>query len=123
MRNYFQLTEHFNLMEFQCKGADCCGNVVKISSRLVAMLEALRQELGVPFVINSGYRCPVHNKRVSDATNSYHVRGMAVDIACPQGLTTGEFGELCLKSGFTGVGVYPTFVHVDVRPGPQIRFR
>lgn len=87
------------------------------------MLEALRQELGVPFVITSGYRCPAHNRLVGGAANSYHVQGMAADIACPQDFTVEEFGRLCLRHGFTGVGVYPTFVHVDVRPGPQIKFR
>ena len=121
MLNHFQLTENFNLREFQCKH---CGQV-KISSRLVAMLEALRQKLGVPFMITSGYRCDDHNMRVGGAINSYHVQGLACDIACPKGFTVEEFANICLKHGFTGVGAYPAqnFVHVDVRPGKQIRFQ
>lgn len=87
------------------------------------MLEALRQELGVPFVINSGYRCPAHNKRVGGAQNSFHVQGLAADIALPKGYTAEEFTNICLKHGFTGVGKYSTFVHVDVRPGKQVRFQ
>lgn len=122
MRNHFQVTEHFNLREFQCK---CGCGTVKISSRLVSMLETLRQELGVPFVITSGYRCDDHNMRVGGAINSYHVQGLACDIACPRGYTVEEFAKICLDHGFTGVGAYPSqgFVHVDVRPGKQIRFQ
>lgn len=125
MRNHFQITEHFNLREFQCKGVDCCGNAVKISSRLISKLEALRQEMRVPFVITSGFRCKEHNARVGGAKNSFHVQGLAADIACPEGFTVEEFAQICLKHGFTGVGAYPAqnFVHVDVRSGPQIRFQ
>ncbi len=123
--NDFQVAEHFNLREFQCKGEKCCGNTVKIDSRLVSMLEALRRELGVPFVITSAFRCKEHNKRVGGAKGSYHLQGLAVDIACPKGYKVVEFAQICLDAGFTGVGAYPkqNFVHVDIRPGPQVRFQ
>lgn len=118
------MTEHFNLREFQCK---CGCGTVKISSRLVSMLEALRQKLGVPFVITSGYRCPAHNSSASVGSNSTsnHPKGLACDIACPTGYTVEEFTHICLAHGFTGVGAYPAqnFVHVDVRPGRQVRFQ
>lgn len=119
--NNIHLTEHFNLREFSCEH---CGQV-KISSKLITMLEALRQKLGVPLIINSGYRCPTHNANVGGAKNSYHVQGLACDIACPKGFTVEEFTQICLDHGFTGVGAYPNqnFVHVDVRPGKQIRFQ
>lgn len=119
--NNFKLTDHFTLREFQCRH---CGQV-KISSKLVAMLEALRGKIRVPFIITSGYRCPTHNANVGGAKNSYHVQGMATDIVCPLGYTVEEFAEICLEHGFTGVGAYPAqnFVHVDVRPGKQIRFQ
>ncbi len=119
--NGFQITEHFNLREFQCKH---CGQV-KISSKLVSKLEVLRRKLGVPFVITSGYRCPTHNANVGGAKNSYHVQGLAADVACPKGFTVEQFAQICQDHGFTGVGAYTSqnFVHVDVRPGAQIRFQ
>lgn len=122
MLNHFQLTENFNLREFQCK---CGCETVKIDDRLVSMLEALRRELKVPLVITSGYRCYKHNKRVGGVDNSYHTQGLACDIACPEYLTVEEFTNICLRHGFTGVGAYPAqnFVHVDVRPGRQVRFQ
>lgn len=118
--NNFKITEHFGLQEFQCKH---CGQV-KISSQLVDKLEALRQKLGVPFVITSGFRCETHNRNVGGAPSSYHVQGLACDIACPKGFTVEEFAQICFDHGFS-VGAYPkqNFVHVDVRPGKQIRFQ
>jgi uncharacterized protein YcbK (DUF882 family) len=40
-------------------------------------------------------------------------------------LTVEQFTQMCLELGFTGVGAYPAqgFVHVDMRPGPQVRFQ
>lgn len=116
--NDFTLTDNFNLKEFQCK---CGCQTVKISSKLVNRLQALRDRVGVPFVINSGFRCPSHNANVGGAKNSYHVKGLACDIQCPKGYTVEEFAKLCFDFGFS-VGAYPTFVHVDVRP-IQIRFQ
>ena len=119
--NNFKLTDHFTLREFQCRH---CG-AVKLDHRLVNKLQALRDRLGVPLAITSGYRCPDHNKAVGGAPNSYHVQGMAADIVCPKGWAVEEFAGVCLDHGFTGVGAYPAqnFVHVDVRPGKQIRFQ
>ena len=123
--NDIRVVENFKLSEFQCKGKNCCGNVVKISSKLVTMLQALRGKLGVPLIINSGYRCKEHNTKVGGSSDSYHGQGLAVDIACPKGWTVEELTQICLEHGFTGVGSYPSqgFVHVDVRPGKQVRFQ
>lgn len=120
--NNFQLSENFNLREFQCK---CGCETVKVSSELVAKLQQLRDTVGKPLVITSGYRCPEHNKKVGGVSDSYHTKGMAADVACPTGYTVEEFAKLCQDIGFTGVGAYPDkfFVHVDVRPGNPVRFQ
>lgn len=120
--NNFQLTSNFNLKEFQCKH---CGQV-KISSKLVNLLQILRDRLGKPVTITSGYRCPTHNSNVGGAKNSYHMQGMAVDIVvAPTGLSMNELVNLCQEIGFTGIGAYPKqgFIHVDVRPGKPVRFQ
>ncbi|WP_461367369.1 YcbK family protein [Candidatus Darwinibacter acetoxidans] len=122
MINDFALTEHFRLREFQCK---CGCGTVKLDPSLVWRLQALRYKVGGPLVINSGYRCQAHNKAVGGADNSFHMQGLAADVACPKGLTVEQFTQMCLELGFTGVGAYPDqgFVHVDMRPGPQVRFQ
>lgn len=106
------LSLHFTEGELACR---CCGRLL-IISQLVSKLEALRQLVGKPVFVNSGYRCPAHNRAVGGAVNSYHLKGMAADVRVP-GLGVTELSRLAEKAGFDGIGIYTTqaFVHVDVR--------
>ena len=81
MINDIRVSPHFKLREFQCR---CCG-LVKLSPRLLQMLETLREEARMPLVVTSGYRCPDHNRRVGGAAHSLHLDGCAADIlAAPE---------------------------------------
>lgn len=44
------------------------------------VLQRLRDHLGSPVIINSGYRCPELNVAVGGVKNSQHCRGEACDI-------------------------------------------
>lgn len=48
------------------------------------VLQPLRNNLGCPIVITSGFRCAVLNKRVGGASNSQHLYGQAADLVVPQ---------------------------------------
>jgi hypothetical protein len=48
--------------------------------RLCVWLEVLRNKVGHPIVINSGYRSPQLNRKVGGAPTSNHLTGCAVDI-------------------------------------------
>ncbi|HUT04247.1 MAG TPA: D-Ala-D-Ala carboxypeptidase family metallohydrolase [bacterium] len=75
--NDLQVSEHFNLREFQCP---CCA-LVKLDSRLITALESLRANIGgKPIIVTSGYRCSDHNKMLCGAINSDHLHGWAADI-------------------------------------------
>lgn len=89
--------------------------------------EAVRDLLGgLPLVILSGYRTAAYNSTVEGAAlNSQHVQGRALDIAHPRLSARAVFdrifaaqrrGELPLLGG---LGLYGTFVHMDVRPKSQ----
>lgn len=49
--------------------------------RLLHAINLLREELGTPMLITSGYRSPAHNKRIGGAPNSNHTKCLAIDIA------------------------------------------
>lgn len=92
--------------------------------RLFDTLWMLSQKLNArrPFELISGYRSPATNAMLaakSDgvATKSYHMRGMAADIASPDA-TLGRLRRVALDMQAGGVGYYPRsgFVHVDVGP-------
>ena len=112
-RNRIKLTKNFSLHEFESPDT---GEVV-LDPELVTKLQALRDKLGRPVIVNSGYRTPEHNNAVGGASESYHKLGMAADIHSP-GVSVETLAQLAEAVGFRGIGRYSTFVHVDTRPTP-----
>ena len=51
-------------------------------NRLADYLDRIREKLGKPILISSGYRCPVLNKSVGGVYNSQHLKGLAADLLC-----------------------------------------
>ncbi|MDO4802505.1 MAG: D-Ala-D-Ala carboxypeptidase family metallohydrolase [Prevotellaceae bacterium] len=49
---------------------------------IIYLLQPIRDGVGIPIVISSGYRCPELNKAVKGAKNSNHLYGLAADIDC-----------------------------------------
>ena len=47
------------------------------------VLQPMRDIIGVPLHVNSGYRCPRLNEKIGGAKNSQHMTGHAADIECP----------------------------------------
>lgn len=114
------LTNDFSRREFRCKCAACKDTEPPVDFRLVAALQALRDEIGARLDISSGYRCPAHNKAEKGAPDSLHMRGQAADVFCPDGWTIDRFAEAAEGiEAFGGIGIYndPPRLHLDVREG------
>jgi uncharacterized protein YcbK (DUF882 family) len=100
------------------------GDVRTIDPGLLDLLHALGRVMDYdrPIHVISGYRCPKTNAMLAArsngvAKNSFHVRGMAIDIRLPgRDLATLRRAAMQLSQG--GVGFYPKsdFVHVDTGP-------
>ena len=79
-----------------------------------------------PLIVLSAYRTAEYNVRIGGAKNSQHVQGRALDLAPPNGLTVDQFAQVVLSvahhdgSKIKGIGIYDTFVHVDVRPAARL---
>jgi uncharacterized protein YcbK (DUF882 family) len=113
------LTENFQLSEFSCKdGKGVPLELLANVKELAENLQVLRDEVGVPITITSGYRTPAYNKKIGGAKNSQHCHARAADIKV-QGLTPKEVKETIerlikegkMKQG--GIGVYPSWTHYD----------
>lgn len=109
------LSKYFSKDELACRHCQQC----QVHAQLLVKLEDLRELVGRPIKVNSGYRCAEHNKKIGGSKNSQHVQGTAADLAVPAGMTLADFykaADRIFKTG--GVGVYPSenFIHVDVRP-------
>lgn len=108
---------HFTRDEFKCRGTDCCGGANHIVDAFVDRLDELRERCGFTFPVSSGYRCPIHNQRVSGTgPRGPHTTGMACDIAVA-GERAHRLVSEALAMGFTGIGVNQKgsgrFVHLD----------
>lgn len=67
----------------------------------------------IPFVINSGYRTPLHNTRVGGSPNSSHMKGLAADIRVTSDSERAKILGALIKAGFTRIGIARNFIHVD----------
>ncbi len=119
-----QLTKNFNIKEFACNdGTAVPASLTDNVRKLAANLQVLRDHLGKPIVINSGYRTPAYNAKIGGATASKHKLAQASDIRVA-GLTPAQVHKEILtliaagKMHNGGLGIYNTFVHYDVRPTP-----
>jgi len=112
--NDFQITRHFNLQEY----ASPDTNEVKIDCRLPDIAEQLRRGLECPLIVTSGYRTKAHNKKVGGAKDSYHMKGLAVDIKPVDTKVT--LRKLFIKATkikeVGGLGWYEdSHIHIDLR--------
>lgn len=116
-----KLTKNFELSEFRSKdGAETPASVIPNLKELAINLQVLRDHLGKPVKVNSGYRSPAHNMNVGGAHNSQHLYGRAADIVVDgytpfqvAGIIEKLITEGKMKDG--GLGLYRSFVHYDVR--------
>jgi len=102
------LTPHFRLAEFLHGGSmegvtlDIIENLRLLSQKL----EAIRELLGKPIVITSGFRTAEHNRSVGGAKFSQHLYGKAADIVVP-GLSPAEVLAVVKGHWEGGIGYYP----------------
>ena len=111
-----KLSEHFSKKEFACR---CGCGLCNPDPKLIEKLEKFRALCGgKPMAINSACRCEKHNKTVGGAAKSQHLYGKAADVRKILGLTIDQMAKKAEEAGFTGIGKYNGFVHVDVRATP-----
>ena len=76
-------------------------------------LNKAREIAGVPFVLNSAYRCEKHNAEVGGVETSAHRAGLAVDIRISDSRERFCVLKGLLSAGFHRIGIGKTFIHVD----------
>lgn len=106
-----KLSDNFKVREFACKDG---SDKILIDIELVELLQKIRNYFNKPVKINSGYRTISHNKKVGGSTNSYHTKGQACDIRI-ENVNPILIALYAERLGAGGIGVYKTFVHIDVR--------
>lgn len=113
-----QISPHFTTTEFTCRCNNPNCTRQRISVELINRVEAIRNVIGRPIKVHSGFRCSFRQEELRQQGYetakgvSQHELGNALDMSVnPMGA---EFLNLC-KSQFKAVGVALTFIHCDTR--------
>jgi hypothetical protein len=72
--------------------------VGRLQALCAAVLDPLRESIGQPVKVNSGYRSPDLNRHIRGAEDSQHVQGMAADLQAP-GLRVLELFQRIIQLG------------------------
>ena len=127
-----QLSRHFSLGELvYSETAEKSGidntpppEIVENLKRLAAGLDAVRELLGAPLEISSGYRCAALNAAVGGSGASQHMLGLAADFECPGFGTPLEVARAIQRSGIAFdqcILEYGRWVHLSFSDAPRGR--
>ena len=111
-----QKPQFFTEKEFKCK---CGCGLVTMDKDFVSRLDNARRIAGIPFHINSGFRCVKHNAKVGGAKRSSHVFGLAADIGVSDSPSRFKIINALLTAGFTRIGIGWSMIHVDADPSKE----
>ena len=114
------ISESFSWKEFEHsdvaekKGICNVVHTFEVRDAILALvkdvLQPLRNAVGKPLKINSGYRCEELNNAVGGVATSQHVKGEAADIASANPI---ELARIAVNEQlpFDQMIIYPKFVH------------
>jgi hypothetical protein len=76
-------------------------------------LDWLRELIGVPFIVTSGFRCPKYNRQVRGSETSFHLTGEAADITVSRKSQLPWIYRVAIASSkFTEIGIKEnSFIH------------
>ena len=114
----FHLPTNFVEAEFACP---CCGKQGLRSATIFAV-QALRNYLGFPLTIGSGFRCVTHNAAEGGKPRSQHPLGTAIDIEYRNPFELYQIVAAAPRFGFNGIGFYKDLeiIHLDLRKSPCV---
>lgn len=96
------------------------SEVVGLKHEFVLKLDKIREEYGFPMVITSGFRTKAQNDALKDsASDSAHLSGNAVDVACTDSFRRFKLIKVALANGIRRIGVGNGFIHLDISQDKQ----
>jgi len=114
-----QVTKNFNVSEMEYYDK-VPANLLDNTKEVLVNIQVLRDALGAPLSIMSGYRSPERNAAVGGATKSQHMQANAVDLQCKTKTPLEMYNmvEKLVKEGKMkqgGLGIYDGWIHYDTR--------
>ena len=104
---------YFTWSEFDSADAPGSGEQ-HMDAAFVRKLDAIREGVGFPLIITSGYRTAEHNAKVGGVADSAHTKGLAADIRALTDAQKRAIARAAIAQGITRIGWGRTFIHLDV---------
>lgn len=101
LSRYFTLEEFTDSQEAARRGISNAPDAAIAANleRLALAMDRVRELLGHPVFVSSGYRSPPLNKAIGGSKTSSHMQGLACDFACPGFGNPLEVAQAIAKSG------------------------
>lgn len=111
------LAKNFSSDKFACK---CGCGICNVSDGFMRKLQMARSIAGIPFVIRSGCRCPVHNKNEGGKETSDHLTTETIqcegaDIQCFDSMSRLKIIIAAIMAGFKRIGIAKSFIHLGMK--------
>jgi hypothetical protein len=102
------MSKYFSEDELRCK---CGCGVCIMDSEFLALMDEIREDVGEPIGVVSGYRCPKHDAKCNNDGN--HPTGQAIDMAAALSRVRFKIVRAAIKRGIKRIGIAKTFLHLD----------
>ena len=107
------MSRYFSYDTDKMLGCSCGCGERKMSPAFLDLMDKIRDSVGEPLTVTSGYRCQAHNAAVSSTgATGPHTTGKAMDIKADSRMRF-LLIQAALKQGITRIGVAKTFIHLD----------
>lgn len=103
---------YFKDAEFRRCEPPC--SIEDMSQEFLDLLDRVRQEAGIPIVLNSAYRSPEWDRGKGRSGNGAHTKGLAVDIRCNSDSNRYKILAAAYKCRVNRIGVYRSWIHLDM---------
>ena len=107
------MSRFFNKLTDLKLACSCC-DAYGMDDGFLLLLDNIREDVGEPLTITSGYRCADYNDRISSTgREGPHTSGQAVDIACNNSALRMKIVSAALGQKVGRIGIAKSFVHID----------
>jgi zinc D-Ala-D-Ala carboxypeptidase len=105
----------FKLIDSACP---CCNEVIPEEHPIWRYADGIREKVGKPITITSGYRCKAYNSSLKNAApTSKHTLKCALDLSTSNLGSVDKFKivEYAIMAGLR-IGIYQDHIHIDYSP-------
>lgn len=108
---FLQMSRYFSESEFKRCVPSCSES--DMDGAFLSLLDKIREEAGIPLVLNCAFRSSSYDKSKGRSGNSAHTKGKAVDIRCTTSANRMKIVRSAIKCGIRRIGIGKSFVHLD----------